>query len=204
MDTLRKAVRAVVRLIAKVINSLTRGQLKPDYVTMLSLLGHFLIFWMIIGDHTLRAGGLLIVFGLMDALDGELARLQGSAGSRGMILDASSDRIKEGLLFSALVYRFAYYEEPVWAMIVALTLCGAFAVSYIKAKGETAIASKMKDANKANRIFQDGFMRYEARMALLVVGLFYAPIIKPVICIIGILSWLTATYRLQRITSFFK
>lgn len=197
-------MRAVMRKIAKILNSLTRGQLKPDHVTMLSLLGHFLIFWMIIGDHTLRAGVLLVVFGLMDALDGELARLQGKAGPKGMILDASSDRIKEGLLFSALVYRFANYEEPVWAMVVAITLSGAFAVSYIKAKGETAVASKLKDANKANRFFQDGLMRYEIRMALLVAGLLYVPILKPAVILIAVLSWLTAAYRLQRITSFFK
>lgn len=201
---LRNAVRSVMDRIAKFLNVVTKGQLSPDAVTLISLLGHFLILWMIIGDHTLRAGLLLIVFGLMDALDGALARLQKKAGPRGMVLDASSDRIKEGLLYSAIVYRFASMGEPVMAMIVVLALSGSFAVSYIKAKGETAIAASLKDAGKANRFFQDGLMRYEIRMALLVLGLCYIPLLPYIISIIAVLSWFTAAARLQRITQYLK
>ncbi len=200
LDAIRDVVRSIMHKVAQLLNRITKGRLSPDVITLISLIGHIIIFWLIIGEHTLRAGVLLVGFGLMDTLDGELARLQKRDGPRGMLLDASSDRMKEGLLYAAIVYRFASMYEPAWAMIAVLALAGSFVVSYTKAKAETAIASSSKKHTDTNKAFQYGLMRYEVRMTLLVVGLCYIPALPYVIAAIAVLSWGTACMRLARIS----
>lgn len=141
----------------------------------------------------------LVIFGLFDTLDGELARLQGRASVAGMLLDASTDRMKEVLLYSGAAYALAtmgYAHAAAWAV----GACGAsLCVSYIKAKGETAVAGSKLSPNEVNRLFQDGLARFEVRMFLLVVGLLINQLLA-VLVIITVLSSLTAFSRLIKIS----
>src|SRR6185295_9921593 len=108
MDTIRSAVRAVVRTLARLLNKVTGGHITPAMVTYTSLLAHIPIAWLIATSHNLWAAGLLVVFGLFDVLDGELARLQGSASQAGMLLDSVTDRVKEVLLYVGVSYAIIY------------------------------------------------------------------------------------------------
>ncbi len=170
-------------------------------MTISSLVLHVPIFFAIVAEQYLLGAILLVIFGLMDSLDGELARVQGRASKAGMLLDASTDRMKESIVFAALAYRFAldYNPKAVLATIVAIT--GAYSVSYIKAKGETALKGSSLHAQEINRIFQAGLMRYEVRTALLVFGLIFNNLLVPVIWLIALLSWATAFYRLLTIST---
>jgi CDP-diacylglycerol--glycerol-3-phosphate 3-phosphatidyltransferase len=149
------------------------------------------------GEHRVWAAGLLVVFGLFDTLDGELARLQKRSSPGGMLLDASTDRFKEVMLYAGAAYLLAGSSNPrnaVWAVVA----CGAsLAVSYVKAKGEAAIASLNKQLphDKLNRMFKDGLLPFELRMALLVLGLL-ADQLLAVIVAIAVLASFTAVQRL--------
>jgi phosphatidylglycerophosphate synthase len=141
----------------------------------------------------------LVIFGLFDTLDGELARLQKRASSAGMLLDASTDRMKEVLLYSGIAYSLAVSPQPATAAWAAFALGASICVSYVKAKGETAIASSGLSANEVNKLFQDGLLRFEVRMFLLVVGLLSNQLLWVVI-VIGVLSAFTAIDRLIKIS----
>lgn len=71
-------------------------------------------------------------------------------------------------------------------------------VSYVKAKGETAVAGGKLTANQVNRLFQDGLMRFEVRMFFLVVGLLTNHLRFAVVAI-AILASITAVSRLRAI-----
>lgn len=140
----------------------------------------------------------MVVFGLFDSLDGALARLQKNASSRGMLLDASTDRMKEVLLYSGAAYYVASVAPTMtfWAVLA----CGAsICVSYIKAKGETAVAKSDLTPNEVNRLFQAGIFRFEVRMAILVIGLLANQIVATLI-LIAITSTYTAIERLVLIS----
>jgi len=198
MDTIRSAVRAVVRSIAKILNRLSGGKITPAMVTYTSLLAHVLIAWLIATRHNVWAAGLLVVFGLFDVLDGELARLQGKASNAGMLLDASTDRMKETLLYIGAAYAMVATGHATWAVWAVAACGGSLIVSYVKAKGETAVAGKLP-AHEVNRLFQDGLMRYEVRMAVLVAGLLINRVILAVV-IIAASAWFTAFQRLMKIS----
>ena len=92
--------------MAKLIDKTTKGWVTPDMVTLFGFAMHLPIAWFIATGADLWAAGLLIVFGLFDTLDGELARLQQKASARGMLLDASTDRMKEVLLYTGGLWGF--------------------------------------------------------------------------------------------------
>jgi len=199
LDQIRSAVRKVMHQIARGLNSVSGGHLSPNAVTVTGLLAHIPIALLIATRHPLWAALLLVIFGLFDTLDGELARLQHRDNAAGMLLDASTDRMKEVMLYSGAAYYFVATGHPyasVWAVIaLGTSLC----VSYIKAKGETAIAKSNLSVSEVNHLFQDGLMRFEVRMGLLVLGLLTGWLLAAVI-VIGVLSSFTAISRLYKIS----
>lgn len=77
------------------------------------------------------------LFLLFDVLDGAMARVGGRVTRFGAVLDASCDRIVDGVLFGSLVW---------WALVVEgdrdrglgllICLAGAQVISYVKARAE--------------------------------------------------------------------
>lgn len=199
LDICRTIVRGWMRHIARILNRLSGGSLSPNAVTIIGLLAHLPIAWLIANGNYWWAAGLLIVFGLFDALDGELARLQRRASSAGMLLDATTDRMKETALYCGVAYALIASDKPVDA-VWAVAACGAsLCVSYVKAKGETAVSGGSLTPNEINRLFQDGLLRFEVRMTLLVIGL-VTGWLAGVVIVIAVLSSITAIDRLVRIT----
>lgn len=200
MDYIRNFVKKQMSSLAKWLDSVTNGRISPNQITVASLLLHIPIFFAIIGQQYVLAAVMLVIFGLMDSLDGALARAQGVDSRAGMLLDASFDRMKESIVFIALIYRFALDNDPRAVLAAAFAITGSLAVSYVKAKGETAVKGSRLSVADTNRIFQSGLMRYEIRMTALVFGLIFSSLLIPVIWFIAVLSWATAFYRLLSIT----
>jgi CDP-diacylglycerol---glycerol-3-phosphate 3-phosphatidyltransferase len=198
LDKVRSSVRALMRALARFLHRLSGGRISPDMITLTSLLGHIPVALLISQGYFGYAAIGLVFFGLMDALDGELARLQKKASSRGMLLDASTDRFKEVMLYTAIGYVlvFMHGELAAWAV---LALGASISVSYVKAKGETAVTGQRLSPNQINRLFQDGLLRYEIRMAILIIGLLSGYLL-PAVIIIAIGSSLTAIDRLIKIS----
>lgn len=199
LDFLRKHVRSYAHGVARLLNSFSSGRITPNQVTIVGLLMHIPIAFLIAQGQFVLAAALLAVFGLFDTLDGELARLQRRDSAAGMVLDASTDRIKEVFLYAGVGYSLAQSSratDAVWAVLA----CGfSLSVSYVKAKGETAVAKSDLTVSQVNRLFQDGLLRFEVRMGLLIIGLVIGQLQLATIAIAA-LSAYTAVDRLVRIT----
>lgn len=216
LDSCRSIVRGLMGGVAKELDNMSGGKISPNMITVIGLLAHIPIAGLIAtGNMNLLAAGLLVIFGLFDTLDGTLARLQKKESSAGMLLDATTDRMKEvilyigiawGIMRTSVVHSSGYTGltmEGFVGILLVITACGgSLLVSYVKAKGETAVAGKIP-ANEANRLFQDGLARFEIRMAILVVGLLANGLIEALF-VITVLSWLTAIGRLIRISQSLK
>jgi len=198
MNTLVQLIRRLMRAVARFLNSISRGKITPDSITTIGLLAHLPIAYLIATGHFGWAAGLLLVFGLFDTLDGELARLQKRASSAGMLYDASTDRFKEVLLYSGIAYWLSTTTHPHNASWAVLALGASLSVSYVKAKGETAVKNSRLTPNEINRLFQDGLLRFEFRIALLILGLASNRLLWATI-IIAVLASYTALSRLVKI-----
>lgn len=200
-NTTRDGVRKVMRSIARALDKASGGRLTPNTITLLGFLMHVPIALLIAKEELVIAAVLLIVFGLMDTLDGELARLQGKSSSAGMLLDASTDRMKEVLLLSAAAYYMSATGDGKWAFIAVIACGAALCVSYVKAKGESAIATSGKkiDHAKLNRLFSDGLASFDIRMLIFVIGLLAGNVLAAV-AVIAVLATYTAFFRLFKIS----
>ena len=198
IERLRSVVRSLLEGFAGFVNNASRGKITPNQITIVGFLAHFFVAWQIsLGNHIL-AGGLLILFGLFDTLDGALARLQKTASKKGMLLDSITDRLKEVILYAGIasfMVTTGRYQFAVWAVLA----CGtSIVVSYINAWGE--VVTKSTDNNhKTNKQFRLGIMSYDVRMFTLVIGLFSGKI-EAVLIIITVLSCWTAFERYYNIT----
>ena len=218
LNVVAKLVRSWMLEPARVINTLSRGRVTPNHITLVSLLGHGLVVWALWNARPIVAALLLVFFGLMDALDGALARVQNKTSVQGMFYDAKSDRLKESLVYVGIaIYYWAssgYYDgsdnswiirlnsNVGWIPVAALGL--SLLVSYIKAKGEMALSSTGKyDPQKLNRIFSDGFARYEVRMALIIIGLLTNSLLLAMLILITLLIF-TALQRTIKVSKALK
>lgn len=199
----RQIVRGVMKKAAYFLDKISGGRVSPNSITIIGLLAHIPIALLIATDQYTASAVLLVVFGLFDALDGELARLQNKASPAGMLLDASTDRIKEAFLYTGAAFSISVGSQPTWAFIAVAACGGALSVSYIKAKGESAIATSGEKISHAelNRLFSDGLASFDVRILIFIIGLLTSQIIVS-LAVIATLSLGTAIYRLAHISKY--
>lgn len=198
---IQNTVRSAMMHLARAINKVSRGRITPNSITWFGFLMHIPIAFLIVDNQLVFAAILLAIFGLMDALDGALARVQHKSSSAGMLLDASTDRFKEVILYTAAAYNLSTYGQASWAYLAVLACGAAISVSYVKAKGESAIATSglSIDHAKLNRLFSDGLASFDIRIFIFIIGLLTNEIVIA-LSVIAVLSVATAFFRLFKIT----
>ena len=108
---------------------------------------------LVVTGHLVAAGALYLAAGLLDLLDGVLARAGGRPTRFGAFLDSTLDRASEGVVFAAIGYRFAAEGSAVDAGIVVLALLGSVLVSYVRARAEgLGAACRAGIATRAERV----------------------------------------------------
>lgn len=76
VDLVKKSIRDTMHGLAQLLNKLSGGKINPDWVTIFGFVMHVPIAVLIARGSFSWAAVLLLIFGLFDTLDGELARLQ--------------------------------------------------------------------------------------------------------------------------------
>lgn len=192
LDDSRKFVRYLVAKLAKGLNKISGGRITPDSITWTGVAAHLPIAVLIAYGYLWQSGLLMIFFGLFDVLDGELARYKKTASPRGMMLDASTDRIKEVMIYSGIAYYLSQTVYSSWTF-VPLIACGSIlTVSYIKAKGEVAYAINHKpdDHHKVNRMYSEGLVPFEIRTLIIILGLMINQVLiaSAVVAVLAVVS----------------
>lgn len=143
--------RIVQFFTIKLAKSLARFTwITPNRVTWVSAgLGGPLTGWLIIQEQLWLATVLVVVSGLMDGLDGDIARERNLSSIEGGILDSVLDRYVDFFLIAALIL-----VDPNKHLLVGLiALLGTTMVPYIRARSEVAGKSSIASiGSRATRI----------------------------------------------------
>lgn len=200
IDYIRELIRGIVRIFVRNLLYISGNTITPNSVTIVGTALFFPICILIARGSHVWASILLVFIGLLDTVDGEIARMQKTTSTFGIFLDASTDRIKESLLYLGIVYFFFVQQDVSGVVLAVLALSASMLVSYVKAKGEMILSSSSKRLAPAqlNRIFQDGLMRFEIRITVLIVGLLFN-ILLAAVAINAIFAWWTAIQRIYLI-----
>ena len=130
------------------------------------------------------AGLALLGSGVLDLLDGAVARVAGKASAYGGILDSTLDRYGDGFIFLAIIFNCVNQGTWVAAGLAAAVLVGSFNVSYVRARAECEI--------KSCRV---GFWERGERISYLALGFFLGNL-QWVLWVLAVGSNWTAIQRL--------
>lgn len=140
----------VERLVARGVN--------PNVITSIGtlILGGAAVAY---GMAQVRLGGLLLLLsGVMDMLDGRVARKSNGVTKFGAFYDSTLDRIGESALYTGIGVYFVRGGAPaawsIWALVVTLiALSASLTVSYARARAEGLdLECKVGIAQRAERI----------------------------------------------------
>lgn len=124
-----------------VADILIRCHVSANVLTLLGLGFAFFSAAFIYVGGFVWAGAWLLFSGLLDLLDGAVARQSGKASPFGGILDSALDRYGDGFIFGAAIFYFLQRDQFFLAIAALLSLIGAFSVSYIRARAECEVDS---------------------------------------------------------------
>jgi len=177
--------KQVSRLFDSVATPL--AMLPADLYTVLGLVGA-LIYLYSTRYGALVAALFLALSGLLDALDGAVARKRGEAGPRGAFLDSMLDRVAD------TIYALGFYELGYPGEAVILFLGAALITSYARARYEAAIAKTMEGVGLLERadrlVAQLLVLLAQAALGLRVAAALY--------WVLVVLAWTTVLQRLVK------
>ena len=110
-----------------------RGRVRPNTITAISLL-LCAATGVMVGLGDLASGVWLYAFaGILDVLDGRLARSLGRPSAQGALFDSVSDRWGELLVFGGYAW---YLHDSPWLLAVMVASGASMMVSYTRARAE--------------------------------------------------------------------
>ncbi len=124
-------VKAIAKLGVKV-------KMKPNHATWLMLVVAILSGTVLVLTRLVWLFGILVfITGLMDGVDGSIARMRGMATPSGGFLDSCLDRISEIVLFGSVYLFYDPLSGIYWNIVkfcVFLAFFGSLMVSYTRAR----------------------------------------------------------------------
>jgi len=140
--------------------------------------------------HLFLAPVLLTVGGLMDTLDGAVAKAAGTSSKRGAFFDSVSDRIADMFVFGGLAWYFAAGpgHDPKLSLIPFAILGLSNTISYERAKAESL-----------GYVAKGGLMERAERLILLGVALLLHIVLVPLLLVLLGLCAVTASQRFFKV-----
>ena len=196
LSEIRKAL--AYRFTEPVVRLLSRTPITPSAITWFGFLLTIGAAALIITEHLLVAGLVVLIAGFFDTLDGALARRTNQVTRFGAVLDSTLDRLSEAVLLLGILALFVLTEEKsalfallnkeLAVLLVGVALIGSPLVSYIRTKAE-ALGLEC----------QAGLFTRAERVIVLALGLLLNPIDNALIialAIIVVFSFFTVGQRL--------
>ena len=154
-----KAVEQGFRAVTQpTVNGLIRAGVRPNAITTVGTV-FVLVSGVAYGLGSIRLGGaLLLVSGIIDTLDGAVARASAQVTKFGAFYDSTLDRIGDGATFMGIAVWLLTTPEEVAFRVPAIITCmtaiiASLLVSYARARAEgLGLDCKVGIAQRAERI----------------------------------------------------
>ncbi len=167
---------------------LARHGVTADQVTLAGLVLAAVTGAVIALGHLWIGVALVTAGGLMDTLDGSVAKAAGSSSRRGAFLDSVADRVADGFMFGGLAWYLAEGRTPAFALLPFAILAVGNVISYERAKAEL-LGWEAKG----------GLMERAERLIMLGVALAFNIVLIPLLSVLLALCVFTALQRFVKI-----
>jgi CDP-diacylglycerol--glycerol-3-phosphate 3-phosphatidyltransferase len=167
-----------------VLAGVYRMGFRPWHLTLLALATSVWAGVLLLRGDRLVPGLLLVPAGLLDILDGAVARLRGEESRLGAFLDSVLDRISDLILFGCLYWSLAGQGQRLQAALALVTLVIALSVSHIRAEAEAAGVA-----------LSEGFFQRLERHVAMMIGLPIPHALLPALAVLTTLGGITVLQR---------
>jgi CDP-diacylglycerol--glycerol-3-phosphate 3-phosphatidyltransferase len=130
-DRMRVVFKGVLDPIGAFFNRLG---IFPNTMTLLGLAGNIVGAVLIALGYMTVGGIVVLVMGLVDTLDGTMARLRGMPSEFGAFVDSVTDRYSELVIFGGLLYFYSHKGDWLSVIAIYMAACGSVLVSYVRAR----------------------------------------------------------------------
>ena len=161
-----------------------RAGFRPWHLTLMALATNVLVGVLLLRGDRLVPGLLLAPAGLLDVLDGAVARLRGEESRFGAFLDSVLDRVSDLILFGCLYWSLAGQGLALEAGLALATMVIALSVSHIRAEAEAAGVS-----------LSEGFFQRLERYVAMMIGLPVPGALLPALAVLTTLGAITVVQR---------
>ncbi len=178
-------------------------KLTPNTLTLcspfLALISGYLYF----KGNFAGAGWVLIGSGILDTLDGRLARLTNQITKEGAYLDSNIDRYSDAIMFGGIAL---YFRDNLFMLVIMLlTIVGTEITSYAKARGEVnGITTKIGLMQRSERVILLWVVSVFHPFIMIVLNKFSITREYPMMIILTIMAILTNQTAIVRIRYIFK
>jgi CDP-diacylglycerol--glycerol-3-phosphate 3-phosphatidyltransferase len=146
-------------ILDQIVGLLSRLRINPNILTFTGVLISFWAAWEFSYGAFFKAGLVIILAGLFDMLDGEVARVTSSETQFGAFYDSVIDRYSDIMILQGLMVYYAREQMLGYVVLVGIVIMGAVLTSYARARAESLIPS-----------CKVGFMERPERIVLLIIG----------------------------------
>lgn len=192
-----------VRLLNPVVEALVRRRVHPNIISTIgffvTLAGAAIIF----AQSLVLGMTVFLLGGMMDILDGRVARETGLASKFGSFYDSTLDRVSEIVVYFSLYAYFRPLPDFWWVgYVVIAAMVGSLMVSYTRAKAEALGVDCTV-----------GLMQRAERVVLLGLGGLLTPLVgavvpewryAPLLLALGLIAVLANYTALERIYAVYK
>ncbi len=146
-------------ILRQIVRVLTFFRINPNILTFFGVVISFWAAWNFGTGKFVQGALIVILAGLFDMLDGEVARLSRSETHFGAFYDSVIDRYSDIILLMGLMVWYARQQMLGYVVLVGVVFMGAVMTSYARARAESLISS-----------CKVGFMERPERIVLLIIG----------------------------------
>jgi CDP-diacylglycerol--glycerol-3-phosphate 3-phosphatidyltransferase len=175
------------RFTEPLVRVLARTPVTPNALSWSGLILALGAAALVITGYPLAAGVVVLVAGFFDILDGALARRIKKVTPFGAVLDATLDRLSEGVILLAIMAVYAVQQSLLGVLVVGAALILSQLVSYIRARAEAqGLECKVGIFTRAERV------------VILALGLllsYFTPALTIALAIIVVFSLVTVIQR---------
>ncbi len=171
-------------LIAAIVRFLALTHIHPNFLTVFGLAITVAAAVAFGYGRFMLGGWIVLLSGLLDMLDGRVARKTNTASPFGAFLDSVVDRYSDMALYFGLLVYYARLNRFFYIVLVALAMTGSIMVSYSRARAESLIPT-----------CKVGFMERPERLVLLIIGGLFNRMAQ-VLWVIAVLANITVVHRI--------
>ena len=194
MKLLGALERPYYALVRPPVDALIRAGVRPNTITTIGTL-FVLVSALAYGlGHVRWGGGLLLASGILDTLDGQVARGSARVTKFGAFYDSTLDRVGDGATFIGIAVFFLTAPDVAWrlpaAILCMVAILASLLVSYARARAEgLGVDCKVGIAQRAERILGLGLVSLIFGAGLRAVAL------EVVVAVLALASIITVVQR---------